>query len=108
MKSEDDDEKLSVNDVLYLATMGGAKVLRLDDKIGSFTVGKKWDAQLIDLSCENSPVDTFEFQEPIWGGEDLKLSKRKYQDLIDKWLFNGDDRNVRSVFVNGRRVLSKN
>ncbi|OWB54647.1 zinc ion binding protein [[Candida] boidinii] len=108
MKSEDDDEKLSVNDVLYLATMGGAKVLRLDDKIGSFAVGKKWDAQLIDLSCENSPVDTFEFQEPIWGGEDLKLSKRKYQDLIDKWLFNGDDRNVRSVFVNGRRVLSKN
>ena len=32
----------------YLATLGGSTVLGLDDKVGSFAVGKDFDALLID------------------------------------------------------------
>ncbi|KAH3661959.1 hypothetical protein OGAPHI_006138 [Ogataea philodendri] len=108
MKSENDFEKLSTSDVLYLATVGGAEVLNMDVKLGKFQVGYKFDTQLIQLDCDNSPVDTFAFQNPRWGQVDRKESIDKFQDLIDKWIFNGDDRNVRQVFVNGRSVLQKN
>ncbi|TGO86543.1 hypothetical protein BPOR_0294g00050 [Botrytis porri] len=42
-------DTLSVPEVLCLATMGGAKVVGMEDKIGGFEVGKVWDAQLIGL-----------------------------------------------------------
>ncbi|KAH3684803.1 hypothetical protein WICPIJ_004224, partial [Wickerhamomyces pijperi] len=67
------------------------------------------ECQLIDLDVEDSPIDLFDFLNPSISGimhkdeEDL----RKFQDLIDKWVFNGDDRNVRKVFVNGRCVIDK-
>ena len=41
--------KLSTEEVLYLATRGGAAVVGLSDKIGGFEVGKEWDAQMIKL-----------------------------------------------------------
>jgi guanine deaminase len=54
---------------LYLATLGGAKALSLDDKIGSVEVGKEADFVLIDpkatpllsrrTSLRDDPLDTF-------------------------------------------------
>lgn len=35
-----------------MATLGGASLCGLDDKIGSFEVGKAWDALLVDLAPE--------------------------------------------------------
>ncbi|CDK28111.1 unnamed protein product [Kuraishia capsulata CBS 1993] len=107
MKTEVEAEKLSSNDVLYLATMGGAKALDMADSLGSFAVGKKWECQMIDLACEGSPVDTFKYQEPRWESSERAEAEHRFQDLIDKWLFNGDDRNVRRVYVNGRCVVKK-
>lgn len=37
----------------------------------------------------------------------LSEAKDKYQDIIDKWVFTGDDRNTRKVYVNGRCVINK-
>lgn len=108
MKSEKDTEKLSSNDVLYLATMGGAKVLKIDDKVGCFKVGLKFDAQLIDLNCKDSNVDIFQFQNPNWGKLQIDDSMKKFSNLIDKWLFNGDNRNIINVYVNGRKVIDRN
>ncbi|ODV87616.1 hypothetical protein CANARDRAFT_26991 [[Candida] arabinofermentans NRRL YB-2248] len=107
MKTENEEEKLSTNDVLYLGTVGGAKVLQMEDVVGLFKVGLKFDCQLIQLDAPGSNIDTFEFQNPKWGQLDLKTSNKKFQDLIDKWLFNGDDRNVTKVYVNGRTVLER-
>ncbi|APA07371.1 hypothetical protein SS1G_13052 [Sclerotinia sclerotiorum 1980 UF-70] len=42
-------DSLSVPEVLYLATRGGAKVVGMQDSIGGFEVGKLWDAQLVGL-----------------------------------------------------------
>ncbi|VVT53885.1 uncharacterized protein SAPINGB_P003799 [Magnusiomyces paraingens] len=101
--SRGDADKLSVAEVLCLGTIGGAQVCEMADQLGSFEVGKKWDAQLIDLEVENSPVDVFEWQEPRIGegGEDLN----RLENLVAKWLFGGDDRNVSRVWVDGRQVI---
>ena len=54
---------------LYLATLGGAKALSLDDKLGSITPGKEADFALLDpaatpllarrTALRNDPLDTF-------------------------------------------------
>ncbi len=97
-ETEGDQAKLSVAEVLYLATTGGAQVLGVDEETGQFSEFMRWDAQLIELShvSEESrgdlsrPVDVF-------GHED-------WDEKIAKWVFNGDDRNTVAVWVNGRLV----
>ncbi|KAK9467689.1 hypothetical protein V1512DRAFT_259821 [Lipomyces arxii] len=88
----DESHKLSIEEVLYLSTLGGAEVCCLDKKLGNFLPGKKWDAQLITLDTKNSPVDIFPWE------------LQKQDDLVAKWLFNGDDRNVSKVWVAGKLV----
>lgn len=107
MKSSNEFEKLTSHDVLYLATVGGAKVLKIEDKVGSFKKGFKFDAQLISLDCTDSNIDVFDFQKPNWNENPIHVSKKKFSDLIDKWLFNGDNRNIEKVYVNGRAVISR-
>ncbi|KAK7202463.1 hypothetical protein BZA70DRAFT_285847 [Myxozyma melibiosi] len=91
MKGEE-THKLSIDEVLYLSTLGGAEVCGLDSKVGNFVVGKKWDAQLVALDNKNSPVDIFDWE------------RGKHEDLVAKWLFNGDDRNLTKFWINGRLV----
>lgn len=107
MKTKVDKEKLTSSEVLYLGTVGGARVLKIDNKVGLFRVGLQFDAQLINLRSTDSNVDVFEFQRPQWGVLKKETSLERFTNLIDKWLFNGDNRNVESVFVNGRKVISR-
>lgn len=89
--------KLSIEEVLYLGTRGGAKVVGLGEKIGGFEVGMEWDAQLINLGSvqgeevgEGGPVDVFGWE--------------TWEERVAKWVFNGDDRNTAAVWVKGRLV----
>ncbi|ONH71661.1 putative guanine deaminase [Pichia kudriavzevii] len=86
--------------------MGGAEVLKINDKVGCFKKGLKFDAQLINLNAKNSNIDIFHFQKPKWGQFETAESMNKFINLIDKWLFNGDDRNIETVYVNGRTVIN--
>ncbi|MDX1583586.1 MAG: amidohydrolase family protein, partial [Thermoanaerobaculia bacterium] len=45
-----DPRAISAPDVLRMATLGGAEVLGLDDRIGSIEVGKRADLIVVDLS----------------------------------------------------------
>lgn len=93
-----DQAKLSVEECLYLATRGGAKVVGLENKIGGFEVGMEFDAQLVGLGVveeeesieDDGPVDVFGWE--------------SWDDRIAKWVFNGDDRNTNAVWVKGRLV----
>lgn len=105
MTSEQVEHKLSVAEVLYLATLGGAKVCNLEKSLGNFEVGKKWDAQLVDLEASDSPVDVFDWQVPDSSKSDSNITRT--DNLIAKWLFNGDDRNTTNVWVGGRLVSSR-
>jgi len=95
----DERAKLSVEEVLYLGTKGGAKVVCLEDKIGSFGVGMEWDAQLIGLGSvgEGEVGKNDAGQVDIFGWE-------SWEERVAKWVFNGDDRNTLAVWVKGRLV----
>jgi guanine deaminase len=90
--------KLAVEEALFLATRGGAKVVGLEERIGAFEVGMDWDAQLVmlgrvdreELCQDDGPVD-------IFGDE-------SWENRIAKWVYTGDDRNTRAVWVKGRLV----
>lgn len=104
-----DTLKLSVEECLYLATVGGAKCLNLETKIGGFERGMWWDAQLIVL--DEYEVGSGDDAEEgvgdgdkggagpvqLWGGE-------TWNEKVAKWLFCGDERCTRMVFVGGRLV----
>lgn len=91
----DAESILSVKDGVFLATLGGAQVCGLDKIAGNFTVGKFFDAQLIDVSKE--PIDIFKFAEP----ED-PIERLEY--MLTKWVYMGDDRNTVQVWVGGKPV----
>lgn len=107
----EDDEKernkvnLSVAQGLYLATKGGAKVVGLEDKVGCFEVGKDWDAQLVGLNVVGGAEET-DYQDP--GNVDLfDWDMNKWENIIAKWVYNGDDRNTKKVWVKGKLVHSR-
>ncbi|CAH0402475.1 unnamed protein product [Chilo suppressalis] len=87
---------LSWTEAFYLATLGGAKALRLEEKIGSFEVGKEFDALVIDTYAQDGPIDKYEHSSAAI--EDRATS------LLEKFIYLGDDRNIAQVYVNGRKV----
>ena len=110
--------KLTVEECLYLATVGGASCLGLESKIGRFTVGMEWDAQLIaldhvalnngEVEDEDGEMDYTEERTMEDRVEDKGLTelwgKEKWEEKVAKWVFCGDDRNTKKVFVKGRLV----
>lgn len=97
---KNDDVKLSVANVLYLATLGGAVVCNRGHDLGNFQVGKKWDALVVDLGVDSSPVELMDWNLP-------KDKTERLEQLVTKWLYLGDDRNITNVWVNGEAVLEK-
>ncbi|KAH7035555.1 uncharacterized protein B0I36DRAFT_429643 [Microdochium trichocladiopsis] len=96
--------KLSVEEVLHLATRGGAEVVGLQDRIGGFDVGKEWDAQLIKLNAVPEAEDGVGSE---YGGNVDVFGWETWEERIAKWLYNGDDRNTSRVWVKGRLVHEK-
>ncbi|CAH2054368.1 unnamed protein product, partial [Iphiclides podalirius] len=88
---------LSWREVFYLATLGGAKALQLDDKIGSFEVGKEFDALVVDVYASGGQVDHHPYsmeeneEEHLFG-------------LLQRFVYVGDDRNITQVYIKGRSV----
>ncbi|KAI1774109.1 guanine deaminase [Hypoxylon cercidicola] len=93
--------KLSVEEVLHLATRGGAGVLGLQSKVGGFEVGMEWDAQLVGLGLVGEHPDENDMADR--GNVDV-FGWETWDERVAKWLFNGDDRNVKKVWVRGRLV----
>jgi guanine deaminase len=87
--SEKPYKALDASELIYLATLGGAKVVGMEDKIGNFQVGKDFDALVIDAS-DNGPIRLFRHDGP--------------SEMLQKFLFMGDERSLTHVYVKGRRV----
>ncbi|KAI0514860.1 guanine deaminase [Xylaria bambusicola] len=100
-EEERNKTKLSVEEVLYLATKGGAEVVGLADKIGTFEVGKQWDAQLIWTGIVPDEIAYDDFTN--YSATDI-FGWETWDERVAKWVFNGDSRNVRKVWVAGRLV----
>ncbi|KAJ5615358.1 hypothetical protein N7537_000472 [Penicillium hordei] len=113
----DGREKLSVQESLYLATRGGAAVVDMGSELGGFDMGMLWDVQLIRLGgvklVEKSPLDGVPgdgsanlVQAGPVGNVDL-FGTESWEEKIQKWVWSGDDRNVKAVWVGGRLVHSR-
>ncbi|XP_026735338.1 guanine deaminase-like [Trichoplusia ni] len=91
--------KYSLNwrEAFYLATLGGAQALNLGDRIGNFDVGKDFDALLVDVYAKGSQIDQF-------AGALEKTDDEHAVELLEKFIFLGDDRNIVQVYVKGNLV----
>lgn len=90
---------LDYKQALFLATLGGAQALSLDHKIGNFAVGKDFDALLVDAYV--GKTDKFELPKVMTAA---LTGNDKFHQLIQKFVYTGDDRNILKVFVKGRQV----
>lgn len=87
-------KKLSAFESFYHATLGGARALNLDHQIGNFNLGKEADFVVLDLNA--TPLQT--------------LRQSRTQSLEERLfaLFTlGDDRNIHSTYVYGKKVYSQ-
>ncbi|KAH7906377.1 Metallo-dependent hydrolase [Hygrophoropsis aurantiaca] len=100
------NKKLTIPTLLYLATLGGAHVCCLQDRVGSFEKGKAFDALLVSVRDETG-------NPAIWGvnGERdahfvpvHEKPRDPLRDHLERFLFCGDDRNIRRVIVQGKVI----
>lgn len=86
-------KKLSAFKGLYLATLGGAKSLSLDDKIGNFEAGKEADFVVLN-----------------WAATDLQKLRYQHSKSLEDKLFAlmmlGDERNVEATYIAGELAYS--
>lgn len=78
----------------YMMTLGNAKTLKLDDKIGNFASGKEADFVVIDLQGT-----------PLMARKQAKC--RTLEETLFSLMMLGDDRAISETFVAGRSVYKK-
>ncbi len=77
---------LPAREVFKMATMGGARVMRLENQIGSIEVGKRADVVLLDLN-------------------QLHAFPSRGVDPISRLVYSASRRDVETVIINGRVVM---
>jgi guanine deaminase len=88
------DQPLSAIRAFFLATLGGAQGLRLDDRIGNFAPGKEADFVVIDSTA--TPLAARRH------AQTATLEERLFMTMML-----GDDRFIAETYVLGRRVHSR-
>jgi guanine deaminase len=85
------EHALQATQALYLATLGAAEALYLDDRIGNFASGKEADFVVLDYE-----------------GSNLTARRTAAAETIEERLFAlltlADDRNIAATYVNGVKV----
>lgn len=85
-------KKLSAFQALYLATLGGARALYLDNKIGNFAVGKEADFVVLNLKATPLLVRRLQHCQSL-------------HDQLFTLLMLGDDRSISASYVMGKAAL---
>ena len=87
-------DKLSAFESLYHATLGGAKALNLDDKLGNFNLGKEADFVVLNLNA--TALQTLRQQRA-----------KNIEDALFALFTMGDDRNVKATYVYGQKAFEQ-
>ncbi|CAG9853630.1 unnamed protein product [Phyllotreta striolata] len=80
---------LTYEEVFYLGTLGGSEALSLQKVTGNFEVNKDFDAIIVDMNVE-SGLDYLQPCSP--------------RELLQKFIYSGNETNVLSVYVAGKLV----
>jgi len=81
---------ITIVEAFYLATLGGAKVLNMDDQIGSLEIGKKADFVLIDYMHLNEMAEEYSTSE----------------EILSRIIYRLEQNSIREVYIEGQRVFS--
>jgi guanine deaminase len=85
---------ISPAELFYLATLGGARALQMQDTIGTLTPGKEADFVVVNPNYKESvPRD---------------ILRRPTDDILSSMIYLGDDRMVAATYVRGRAIYQSN
>ncbi|OCF35004.1 guanine deaminase [Kwoniella heveanensis BCC8398] len=95
--------KVDWKEAVYLATRGGKKGMGLG---GALEVGMEFDVQLIELASRSSPsgtgpLDLFDLKVEE---DPSKLDEAWWNESIERWWCNGDERNRKGMWVQGKKI----
>ncbi|MFB2838390.1 guanine deaminase [Floridanema evergladense] len=93
-------EKLSSFKALFLATLGGAKALCLEDKIGNFDVGKEADFIVLDLQA--TPLMALRNSQTPPAKTKAEIAEKAFAMMIL-----GDDRTIQATYIAGELAYKK-
>jgi guanine deaminase len=89
-------QKLSPFQALFLATLGGARALALEDKIGNFDVGK--EADFVVLDARATPLMAFR------NADSIPTSLEELAEKVFTLMIMGDDRAIQATYIMGELV----
>lgn len=92
-------QPLSPFKAMFLATLGGAKALGLDDKIGNFDPGKEADFVVLDLQA--TPLMAFRTPTPT------ATSLAELADKLFSLIILGDDRTIQATYIMGELAYER-
>lgn len=81
---------MTLAEALYLATLGGAKVLSMDKQIGSLDKGKKADFLIID-HLKTNPMGA-------------KSKYTKPEQILSQLIYRGDASCIKHVYIQGEKI----
>ncbi|KAJ1720528.1 hypothetical protein LPJ53_004847 [Coemansia erecta] len=94
---------LDAGEVLFLATQGGADVMGMGAELGSLDAAKLFDALVVDLAADRSPVPSVQRTPAV---ACLHDAEDAWHVRLEQFVFLADDRNIARVYVDGRLVHS--
>lgn len=92
-------QRLSPFRAMFLATLGGARALYLDDKIGNFDQGKEADFVVLDMQA--TPL--MAFRNP----GSVATSLKELADQVFSLIVLGDDRAIQATYVMGELAYER-
>ncbi|KAL5490342.1 hypothetical protein ACEPAI_5175 [Sanghuangporus weigelae] len=99
-------KQLPIATLLYLATLGGASLCCMENKIGSIAPGKSFDALIVSVRPEtgNPAIWSMPGEYSDTRNQTEEEAKKRLDALLERFLFGGDDRNILKVFVQGKCI----
>jgi guanine deaminase len=89
-------QKLSTIQALFLATLGGARALNLEDKLGNFEIGK--EADFVALNLRSTPI--MQLRNRAFSSEH-PLTLTEVTDQLFAAMIMGDDRAIAATYIMG-------
>ncbi|KAJ2063410.1 hypothetical protein GGI17_001771 [Coemansia sp. S146] len=97
------DRPLEAAEALFLATQGGARVMGMDEQLGSLDTNKLFDAIVVDMNAPSSPVPSVDATPAV---RDADSPDEAWRLRLEQFVFLADDRNISRVYVGGKLIHS--